>query len=164
MESDAENGAHRGLDDLRIEEVDGVRGGENAVQAEPVGDPEHRPEVAGVLDAVQRQVQSGRAKRPGEAIPVERHGIRLVDEGEGGGGRRQMADPAHRRLADLCGPVDVRDPEGRSFRFLNHLLPFDDEQAGRIPELLEVQGADQLDPCGGEGSGFHRARISIPGS
>ena len=58
METDAENGAHRGLDHLGIEEIHRVRGGKNPIQTEPVGDAQDGAQIAGVADAVQRQIEA----------------------------------------------------------------------------------------------------------
>ncbi len=52
MEPDSEYGAHRGLHNLGIEYVNGVGGGVDRIDSEPVGDADDRPEIARIPDAV----------------------------------------------------------------------------------------------------------------
>ncbi len=49
---DAEDGAHRGLDDFRVVDFYRILRGEYRMDAEPVGDAQDGTQVAGVADAV----------------------------------------------------------------------------------------------------------------
>ena len=60
---DGEHRAQRGPDGVRVEQVRPRVGGDHGVGARPVRGPEHRAEVAGLLDALERPRRAGPAGR-----------------------------------------------------------------------------------------------------
>ena len=140
VEIHSEDSSHGGLDDLGIEGLDGVAAGQDRPDAEPVGDAEDGPEVAGVTDGVQREIES---RTDGERAVVDVR--RLADDGEDRGGTRELADARHGLLADLVAAVHRRNLEARVQRLLHHLFTFHDEQTGLVAEFLGGKRLDGLD-------------------
>lgn len=102
VNADAGEGAHAGVDDLLVEEVRGVGREQDAVEGEPVGEAEERADVAGILEAIEREGEPVVQGVGGEWVAVQ------VSDGEEGGRSREMADTRH------FGGGDFNDAGGRS--------------------------------------------------
>ena len=140
MEIHPKNSSHGGLDDLGIEDLDGIPAGQDRPYAEPVGDAEDGPEIAGITDGIQRQIEPGlNDTRP--VINIRR----FVHDSQDGRGTRKLADARHGFLADLVAAVHCGDLETRIQRLLHHLLTLHDEQTGLVAEFLGGKCLDGLD-------------------
>jgi len=155
VDADAGEGAHAGVDDFLVEEVGGVGGEEDAIEAEPVGEAEERADVAGILQAVE-----GEGEAVVEGAGRERFAVEAAD-GEERGRCREMADTGHFGGGDFDdarrrggagggrrgggGGVDFEEGKAGGEEFGDDFLALDDEEAERLAMFFVAEGAEALD-------------------
>ena len=157
----AEYGAHRGLHDLGVETVGRRLGADHVADAEPVGQPDDRPQIARVLHVVERQHQ-----RSAQLCGIESAAGDL-DEGQRVGRGFQQREPFHlfrrdRRDVLACENaverIDAADAERRGAQFADEFPAFGDEKPLVGAGAFVRQRADESDV----GFGQHlKGRFSI---
>ena len=139
--------AHSGLHDLRVEAVGRSLRADDVGDAEPVGQPDDRAEVAGVLHVVERQRQP-----PRERPHVQPVAGRLDDRQRVGGGFEQR-QPLHVARGDgldlrpcehALQREDLADLQVRAAQFADEFLPFGHEQSVFRASAFVGQRADEL--------------------
>ena len=94
MHPHAEYGAHRGLHDLGVETVGRGLRADDVRDAEPVGQPDDRAQIARVLHVVERQ------RQPSRESPHIQSVMRYFDQRQRVGGCFQQRQPLHLLRAD----------------------------------------------------------------
>ena len=134
----AKDGAHRRLHDFRVIGFDGVFGGEDPVDAEPVGDADDRAQIAGIANAVESEDKFFGVQSQRRAI-VRRFRLGHANHGQGRRRMGQLADARHRLGADIIDVIVGHDVKIRLQRLGHKLFSFDDEQTALIAELFLSQ-------------------------
>lgn len=157
----AQDRAHRGLYDFGVETVGRRLGANHVADAEPVGQPDDRPQIARVLHVVERQHQ-----RPAQLCGIESAAGDL-DEGQRVGRGFQQREPFHlfrrdRRDVLACENaverIDAADAERRGAQFADEFPAFGDEKPLVGAGAFVRQRADESDV----GFGQHlKGRFSI---
>ena len=152
MDPHPEHGTHRRLDDFRIETIGRSGRAENVADAEPVGQPDDRSQIAGVLHIVEQQCQRIAARIPGQVITGH------FDERQRIGRRPEQAETLHVAVRDRFG-LDAADTgqagsvaneqfahgEIRSENLAHELGAFGDEQARSGASLFRGERTDESD-------------------
>ncbi len=173
VRDDAHKRSHRGIDHLLREQVRAIRRQHDAVEREPIRDAQQCADVAGVLDAVEREgqpaIQRAGRERPAHDPSDRQHRRR----------RGKVADALHlRRRHDLVGlglrsapfraaapilrRINFRERKIRGEQFAHDLFAFHDEQPERLAVLLFLQRAEAGDLGFGERHDARAARPPMP--
>ena len=143
----AHNGAHRGLHDLGVETVGRGLGADDVRNSEPVGQPDDRAQVAGVLHVVERQRQPPFELRRMQVVLRYFHQRQRVV----GGLQQRKAlhvargDDLHFRAFE--NPFQCKYPayaQVRGAQFADEFLSFGDEQSVLRAAAFVGQRADEL--------------------
>ena len=147
MDPHAEDGPHRGLHDLGVETVGRARRADDVRDAEPVGQPDDRPQIAGVLHVVQHQRQP----------PFQRLRIQFVtgyfDQRQRVAGGLQQREALHVARGDgldlraFENPFQSKQfahPQVRGAQFADEFLPLGDEELVFGAAAFVGQRADEL--------------------
>ena len=137
MHPHAGNGPHRSLNGFRPETIGGVFRADDVANAEPVGQPDDRSQIAGVLHSVERKRQIVRPRAGRQPIAGQ------LDQSQHRRRRLQRADSLHLlgrhafgidtpRLAPvfLAATENLAHAEFRGEHLAYELLPLGHEQAG----------------------------------
>ena len=145
MERHPEDGSHRRLDDLRIEQVDRIFRSKDPIGSEPFRHTDDRTQIARIPDGIQGQEQTFFRIRGGR-MKV----FRFPDDSQDRRRGVELGDPGHGFIADFIPVPDLLDPQAAAARFFHHFLTFHDEKTPLIPVFLGGEGADVLDLLAGD--------------